>query len=225
MLEKRLPNFNSEATKIFLNIQRSTAPKLYKQGRFSAKSDRLTGWLLPVTCGRQVWFNIYVVIWEVHHEEYPEATFYHACGGGNSTDSVQPAIQEMIAGKFAAYKMANKLPDDSGILVHLQTPKGAWTAAAGFKADEDKSWHYRIASVSKTFTAASIMLLDQQGRLRIDDRLTDMIPGTTDPYLVQVVDVKNRTVIKTLSFDPIFVNEKEEISLPVGLYFWNPRSH
>jgi D-alanyl-D-alanine carboxypeptidase len=125
-----------------------------------------------------------------------------ACGGGNSTDSIQPAIQEMLAGKFAAYKTANKLPDDSGILVHLQTPKGAWTAAAGFKADVNKNWHYRIASVSKTFTAASIMLLDQQGRLRIDDKLTDMIPGTTDPYLPDSdgfnIPFKSQTTIRQI---------------------------
>lgn len=110
----------------------------------------------------------------------------NACGG-NSSNVAQPEVQadikKMISEKFAVYKAANKLPDDSGVLVHLQTPKGTWTAAAGFPDGVNRNWHYRIASVSKTFTAASIMLLDQQGKIRIDDKLTDMIPGTTDPYL------------------------------------------
>lgn len=103
--------------------------------------------------------------------------------GSDPADTVQPRIQEMVAAKYSAYKTANNLPDDAGVLVHLQTPSGTWTAKAGLPAGADQNWHYRIASVSKTFTAASIMLLDQQGKLRIDDKLTDLIPGTTDPYL------------------------------------------
>lgn len=109
-----------------------------------------------------------------------------ACGGSPTNMGpvlVQSKMQKMLDEKFAAYRTANNLPDDSGILVHLQTPTGTWTAAAGFPDGANQNRHYRIASVSKTFTAASIMLLDQQGKLRIDDTLTDMIPGTTDPYL------------------------------------------
>lgn len=89
----------------------------------------------------------------------------------------------MVTAKYAAYKATNNLslPDDAGVLVHLQTPTGTWTAKAGLPAGADQNWHYRIASVSKTFTAASILLLDQQGKLRIDDKLTDIIPGTTAP--------------------------------------------
>jgi len=114
------------------------------------------------------------------------AVILSSCGG-NSTNVVQPVVQpeirKMLTEKFAAYKTANNLPDDSGILVHLQTPKGSWSASAGFPTGVNRNWHYRIASVSKTFTAASIMLLDQQGKIRIDDYLGDMIPGTTEPYL------------------------------------------
>jgi len=130
------------------------------------------------------------------------AALLTACGGGDPTDTVQPAIQEMLLEKFAAYKTINKLPENSGILVHLQTPSGTWTAAAGFNTNVNKNWHYRIASVSKTFTAASVMLLDQRGKLRIDDRLTDLIPGTTDPYLPGTdgynIPFKSQTTIRQI---------------------------
>jgi D-alanyl-D-alanine carboxypeptidase len=106
------------------------------------------------------------------------------CGSHHPTvDTVQLRIQEMVSAKYSAYKAANNLPDNAGVVVHLVTPTGTWTATAGLPAGADQHWHYRIASVSKTFTAASILLLDQQGKLRIDDRLTDPIPGTDVPYL------------------------------------------
>ena len=89
----------------------------------------------------------------------------------------------MVAEKYAAYQREHHLPPGVGVLVHLVAPTGSWTASAGLPPGADENSHYRIASVSKTFTAAAIMLLDQQGKLRIDDKLADMIPGTDAPYL------------------------------------------
>ena len=42
---------------------------------------------------------------------------------------------------------------------------------------------FRFASNTKVFTAAAILNLHQQGKLRIQDRLSDKIPGTEEPYL------------------------------------------
>ena len=42
---------------------------------------------------------------------------------------------------------------------------------------------FRFASNTKVFTAAAILNLHQQGKLRIQDRLSDRIPGTVEPYL------------------------------------------
>lgn len=91
----------------------------------------------------------------------------------------------MVAGKYSAYQREHRLPPGAGVLVHLVAPTGRWTASAGLPPGADENSHYRIASVSKTFTAAAIMLLDQQGKLRINDRLTDLIPGTDAPYLAE----------------------------------------
>ena len=43
--------------------------------------------------------------------------------------------------------------------------------------------HFRGASTTKTFTSAAIMLLDQRGLLRIDDLVSEVMPGRSDTYL------------------------------------------
>lgn len=107
-----------------------------------------------------------------------------ACGDDQAAvDTVGPRLQEMVSSQYAAYKAANNLPENAGVLVYLQTPKGAWTVAAGLPAGVNENYHYRVASVTKTFTASAIMLLDQQGKLNINDKITDKIPGGTVPYL------------------------------------------
>jgi D-alanyl-D-alanine carboxypeptidase len=42
---------------------------------------------------------------------------------------------------------------------------------------------FRCASTTKTFTAAAVMLLHQQGLLDINDYITSTIPGTSDTYI------------------------------------------
>lgn len=76
----------------------------------------------------------------------------------------------MVATKMQEFASGIPFSENMGVLVYAVNPAGAWTAAAGVPGDD--AIHYRIASVSKTFTAAAIMLLDQQGKLRIDDFLT-----------------------------------------------------
>lgn len=48
---------------------------------------------------------------------------------------------------------------------------------------EQENINFRGASTTKTFTAAVIFKLQQLGKLHIDDRLVDPIPGTKEPYL------------------------------------------
>jgi len=114
----------------------------------------------------------------------------------------QPLIQAMVSEKYAAYKEAYGLPEGAGVLVRLETPGGSAAAMAGLPAGADENWRYRIASVSKTFTAASIMLLDQRGKIDIEDVLTDMIPGTDVPYLADspnyAIPYKDRITIRQI---------------------------
>ncbi len=92
-------------------------------------------------------------------------------------------MQDFLAVKFEKYRADNHLSDGMGVIVFLLTPFGEWCATAGLPEGAGADSHYRIASVSKTFTAAAILLLDQWGKLRIDDKLNDCIPGTDVFYL------------------------------------------
>ena len=110
----------------------------------------------------------------------------------------QQAIQNMVFSQFAQFSEANDLPPQLGILLHMQTPTGSYTAHAGFAGQSvSQDTHYRIASVSKTFTAAAIMLLDQEGQLNIDDYITVVIPGKDIPYLPDTDDfaIPNKQII------------------------------
>ena len=69
-----------------------------------------------------------------------------------------------------------------GAVVLLRTPQGDFTAAYGTtqlgttnppRADT----HFRIASNTKTMTAAVIMLLAQEGKLSLDDPVSKYVPG------------------------------------------------
>ena len=108
-----------------------------------------------------------------------------ACGGNDSSvpNLTQLQLQQMVATKYAAYKSANNLPENAGVLVYIQSPFGTWLATSGLPSGVNENYRFRVASNTKTFTAAAIMLLDQQGRLKIDDYVTAMIPGKAVPYL------------------------------------------
>jgi len=103
--------------------------------------------------------------------------------------AVRKEIQSMLSSQFEQFSEAYDLAPQLGILVHLQTPAGVYTAQAGFSGEQvSQDTHYRIASVSKTFTAAAVMLLDQEGKLDINDYITARIPGKDIPYLPDTDD-------------------------------------
>jgi D-alanyl-D-alanine carboxypeptidase len=68
-----------------------------------------------------------------------------------------------------------------GLTLHMIAPNGEFFASSMPNVGTDS--YFRGASITKTFTAAGIMLLDQRGQLRIDDYLTDVIPAGGRPYL------------------------------------------
>lgn len=116
---------------------------------------------------------------------------------------IHQSLQNMIDTRYATFSESYDVPPHLGILLHLHTPTGDYTVQSGFLGKEySADTHYRIASVTKTFTAAAIMLLDQQGLLDIYDTVTSSIPGSKDPYLPDTDDFaipyKDRITIKDL---------------------------
>jgi D-alanyl-D-alanine carboxypeptidase len=52
---------------------------------------------------------------------------------------------------------------------------------------------YRIGSISKQFTAAAILLLQEQGKLSLDDKVSKFIPGLTRADEVTIRELLSHT--------------------------------
>ena len=103
------------------------------------------------------------------------------CSGGRATP-LSEVLQQSVDDTWASYKDRHSLPV-GGIAVYLETPTGNYYASSGMAPGVDQDARFRIASNTKTFTAAAIMLLDQQGKLHIDDTVVSLIPGQAVPYV------------------------------------------
>ena len=89
-----------------------------------------------------------------------------------------------------------------GYAMQILSPKGDYFIGAGDLKTSTNKIHFRAASTTKSFTAAAILLLHQQGKLNIDHPITDTIPGKTIPYVPDGQEYnipnKNKITIKLL---------------------------
>ena len=92
------------------------------------------------------------------------------------------ALTHMLDSVYDKY--TDQVPDYPGGLV-LKVIEGgeAYFTTAGMGNSATAQTRFRAASCTKTFTATAILLLHQQGKLHITDRVTDTIPGTNETYL------------------------------------------
>jgi D-alanyl-D-alanine carboxypeptidase len=107
------------------------------------------------------------------------------CSGTSSDPSpASPAerLQASLDLNWSQYMQSHGLPG-GGVCVYLETPTGNYFASTGMQAGIDQNTRFRVASNTKTFTAAAIMLLDQHGKLHIDDTIVTLIPGQGIPYV------------------------------------------
>lgn len=91
---------------------------------------------------------------------------------------------------------------EGGMFLKVVAPKGNYFVSSGINPPPAENSHFRIASNTKTFTAASIMLLYQEGKLNIDDYITGTFSGTNTTYLPETPDYnipfKTQMTIKQL---------------------------
>src|SRR5580693_4504941 len=92
------------------------------------------------------------------------------------------AAQPALTDKIAAELQKSGAPSVSVAVV----TDGKLTLAQGFgKADistgraSDPSTRYAVGSISKQFTAAIVLLLQEQGKLSLDDRVSKYFPELT----------------------------------------------
>ncbi len=121
--------------------------------------------------------------------------------GAQSSNQVEGELMALVSQEWAAYQEKLSV-HEGGIAVYLLTPEKSFFAATGMQEDVDQHIHFRGASTTKTFTAASIMFMHQEGLLDIEDSIVDTIPGTTQPYLPDTAEYdipyKNLITIRQL---------------------------
>jgi D-alanyl-D-alanine carboxypeptidase len=141
-----------------------------------------------------------------------------ACGGGSQPDP-DAALSRMVARTWAAYSESIGYPAAGGAVLYVWTPSGAHFASTGME-NASPGIHFRIASNTKTFTAAAIMLLQQRGLLLIDDVITANIPGTATPYVPDSPDFaiphKGSITIRKLLSHTAGVYDVSNELMPVG---------
>ena len=81
-----------------------------------------------------------------------------------------------------------------GAVVAIHTPQGSYTAAVGTTEMDkttppDANTHFRIASNSKTMTAALIVLLAQDGKLKFSDPVSDYVLDVPNGSQITVADL------------------------------------
>ena len=122
--------------------------------------------------------------------------FVSACLSNNSNPSTQQTLEKMADEQWNDFKKEHQF-SKGGIGVRLLTPSGDYFAHQGLGEDATVDTHFRGASTAKTFTAAAIMLMHQQGLLNIDDTVDMTIPERTEPYLPVTANynVPNKNII------------------------------
>lgn len=110
-------------------------------------------------------------------------------------------IENIVKTEWRNYKSSNNIPV-GGLAIKIITKNNSYFYSTDFEQDITENIHFRIASCTKTFTAASIMLLHQQGKLNIDSTITALIPGNSEPYVPDIpvynIPFKNEITIRML---------------------------
>ena len=107
-----------------------------------------------------------------------------ALAGGASAASTSPPASARLAAATDAFAAAH--PAYPGVALAVVSPRVHWTGSAGHaafgaRAALDPGAGFRIASVTKTFTAAAILRLVEQGRVGLDDPIAEhLAPATFD---------------------------------------------
>jgi D-alanyl-D-alanine carboxypeptidase len=81
-----------------------------------------------------------------------------------------------------------------GFFLQVNTPSGSHLVSSNIEPGVQGNSHFRIASITKNFTAAAIMLLQQEGKLAITDTITKHLPATP----AYDIPYKNQITIKQL---------------------------
>ncbi len=97
-----------------------------------------------------------------------------------------------------------------GVVVEVRTPQGNFTAAVGTTqrgaaVPPGVDTHYRIASITKTMTAAVIVLLAQEGKLQFNDPISKYVANVPNGENITIAELlKMRSGLYGYTSDPGF---------------------
>lgn len=107
---------------------------------------------------------------------------------GCSSDNDDPRSEKMLelqqnVDKFTGILQEQMGDQPIGIGLYILEKGEGMYFSSGFPEEHGDDIHFRIASNSKTFTAAAILKLQEEGLLDIDHTITEMIPNEDRPYI------------------------------------------
>ncbi len=124
-----------------------------------------------------------------------------ACGASTGAPTSTPSATAVAGLKQidqdALQAMLDRTIKDQlipGAIVALSTPQGDFTVASGTaergaQVLPTAQTHFRIASNTKTMTAAVILQLAQEGKLALDDPVSKYVPGVPDGDRITVAQL------------------------------------
>lgn len=101
------------------------------------------------------------------------STTFISCDKSSNNDTssdIQVSLQRVSDSVYNAFDEKWNI-DKSGVLFYINGPSGAYMVSSNITPTPSADSHFRIASITKTFTAAAIMRLKQEGLLNIDDTI------------------------------------------------------
>ncbi|GEL16395.1 serine hydrolase domain-containing protein [Pseudonocardia asaccharolytica] len=124
--------------------------------------------------------------------------------GSSPLKTINPAALQ------AAVDAAAKEMMIPGAVVEVRTPQGDFTAAVGTtelgaEVPPGGDTHFRIASITKTMTAAVIVLQAQEGKLRFSDPISKYVPDVPNGENITIAELlRMRSGLYGYTNDPEF---------------------
>jgi len=114
-----------------------------------------------------------------------------ACAAAVTASTLKPIDPAALRAMVARSARELMVP---GALVLLRTPQGEVVASygtteLGTASPPTADTHFRIASNTKTMTAAVILLLAQAGKLRLDDPISTYVPDVPNGDRITIADL------------------------------------
>src|SRR5690606_10210982 len=94
-----------------------------------------------------------------------------------SSSTTQSQLQNLTDSLYNHFKDKWNI-DKGGIFMRVTNPSGSYLVSSNVHPSVQDQSHFRVASISKTFTAAAIMRLHEEKLLSIHDTITKYLPNT-----------------------------------------------